>query len=296
MKVNFCGIEFKNPITTASGTFGSGMEYDDFVDLNKLGSITVKGVSTEPWTGNKPSRIAETYGGMLNSVGLQNKGVDYFINNDLPFLKKYDTKVIVNLCGHTVEEYVSVTEKIRDADVDILELNISCPNVSAGGITFGINEKAVFEVVSKVKKVAKQPLVVKLSPNVSDITAIAKVAEEAGADGLSLINTLIGMKIDIKKRKTVLNNRIGGLSGPCIKPVALNMVNKVYHSVNIPIIGMGGVTTYEDAVEFIMAGSTLVAVGTANFINPYATVEIINGLEKYLKEENTSLDEIRGII
>lgn len=295
--VNFLGVQFKNPVITASGTFGSGMEYGLFVDLNRLGGITVKGVSSQAWTGNKPSRIAETYGGMLNSVGLQNKGVDYFIEKDLPFLKEYNTNIIVNLCGHTVEEYIEVTEKINKADVDLLELNISCPNVSAGGITFGTDVNLIHEVVSKVKAVTNIPLVVKLSPNVSDIVSIAKAAEEGGADGLSLINTLIGMKIDIKKRKTVLDNRIGGLSGPCIKPVALNMVNKVYHATKLPIIGMGGITTWEDAIEFIMAGSSLVAVGTANFINPYATVEIIDGIEKYMEDNKiSSLDEIRGII
>ncbi len=297
MNVKFGNLEFKNPIVTASGTFGSGKEYSDFVDLNKLGGITVKGVSAEPWTGNKPSRIAETYGGMLNSVGLQNKGVDYFIKENLPFLKQYNTNIIVNLCGHTVDEYVAVTEKISAADVDLLELNISCPNVSQGGITFGTDEKLVHEVVSKVKKIAKAPLVVKLSPNVTDITTIAKVCENAGADGISLINTLIGMKIDINKRKTVLDNRIGGLSGPCIKPVALNMVNKVSKAVNIPIIGMGGVTNWEDAVEFVMAGADLVAVGTGNFINPYATVEIIDGLEQFMKDNSIkNLKEIKGII
>lgn len=295
--IDFLGVKFKNPVITASGTFGSGMEYGQFVDLNSLGGITVKGVSSTPWTGNKPSRIAETYGGMLNSVGLQNKGVDHFIEKDLPFLKNYDTKIIVNLCGHTVEEYVEVTEKISKADVDLLELNISCPNVSAGGITFGTDVKLIHEVVSKVKAKTSIPLVVKLSPNVSDIVSIAKAAEAGGADGISLINTLIGMKIDIKKRKTILDNRIGGLSGPAIKPVALNMVNKVYHNVKIPIIGMGGISNWEDAIEFIMAGSTLLAVGTANFTNPYATIEIIDGINRYMYDNNiSSLDEIRGII
>ncbi len=295
--VDFLGVDFKNPIITASGTFSVGREYSDFVDLNKLGGITAKGIANKPWIGNNAPRIAETYGGMLNAVGLQNEGAQHFKENEIPFIRQFDTNIIVNLCGHSVEEYVEVAQMMKGSDVDLYELNISCPNVSAGGITFGTDEKAVFEVVSKVKSILDKPLVVKLTPNVSDITKIAKSAEDAGADGLSLINTLLGMKIDINKRKTVLANRTGGLSGPAIKPVALNMVNKVYHSVNIPLIGMGGCTTYEDAVEFIMAGATLVAVGTANFINPHATIEIIDGLQKFVDDNNIkNLDEIRGII
>ncbi len=295
--VDFLGVNFKNPVITASGTFSVGREYSDFVDLNKLGGITAKGIANKPWNGNNAPRIAETYGGMLNAVGLQNEGAEHFLKEDLPFLRQYDTKVIVNLCGHSLEEYVEVCNIMKGSDVDLYELNISCPNVSAGGITFGTDEKAVFEVVSKVKSILDKPLVVKLTPNVTDITAIAKTCEMAGADGLSLINTLLGMKIDINKRKAILANKTGGLSGPAIKPVALNMVNKVYHSVKIPIIGMGGCTTYEDCVEFIMAGASLVAVGTANFMNPYATIEIIDGLQKFVDDNNIkNLEEIRGII
>lgn len=297
ISVDFLGVNFKNPIITASGTFGVGQEYQDFIDLNRLGGVTCKGIANKPWDGNPSPRLAETYGGMLNAVGLQNKGANYFLENDLPFIRKFDTKLIVNLCGHTFEEYEEVATIMKNSDVDIYELNISCPNVSKGGITFGTDEKAVFEVVSRVKKIVDRPLVVKLTPNVSDIVSIAKAAEDAGADGLSLINTLLGMKIDINKRKTVITNRTGGLSGPCIKPVAINMVNKVYHNVNIPLIGMGGVTTYEDAVEFIMAGATLVAVGTANFMNPYATIEIIDGLQQWVIENDVeNLSTIRGII
>ncbi len=295
--VNFLGVDFKNPIITASGTFSVGREYSDFIDLNKLGGITAKGIANKPWNGNNAPRIAETYGGMLNAVGLQNDGAENFIKNEIPFVRQFDTNLIVNLCGHSLEEYIEVATIMKGQDVDLYELNISCPNVSAGGITFGTDEKAVFEVVSKVKSIIDKPLIVKLTPNVSDIVSIAKAAESAGADALSLINTLLGMKIDINKRKTVLANRTGGLSGPAIKPVAINMVNKVYHSVDIPIIGMGGCTTWEDAVEFIMAGSSLVAVGTANFMNPYATIEIIDGLQNYVNENNIkNLSEIRGII
>ncbi len=262
-----------------------------------MGGITAKGIANKPWNGNNTPRIAETYGGMLNAVGLQNDGAQNFIKNEIPFVRQFDTKLIVNLCGHSLEEYVEVAQMMKGQDVDLYELNISCPNVKAGGITFGTDEKAVYEVVSKVKSIIDKPLVVKLTPNVSDIVSIAKSAESAGADALSLINTLLGMKIDIHKRKTVLANRTGGLSGPAIKPVALNMVNKVYHNVDIPIIGMGGCTTWEDAVEFIMAGSSLVAVGTANFMNPYATVEIIDGMQNYVNENNiNNLSEIRGII
>lgn len=297
ISVNYLGVDFKNPIITASGTFSVGREYSDFIDINKLGGITAKGIANKPWNGNSTPRIAETYGGMLNAVGLQNDGAEYFIKNEIPFVRQFDTNLIVNLCGHTVEEYVEVCQMMKGQDVDLYELNISCPNVSAGGITFGTDEKAVYEVVSKVKKILDKPLVVKLTPNVSDITKIAKACEDAGADGLSLINTLLGMKIDINKRKPILANRTGGLSGPCIKPVALNMVNKVYHSVNIPLIGMGGCTTYEDCIEFIMAGATLVGVGTANFTNPYATIEIIDGLQNYVNKNNiNNLSEIRGII
>ena len=295
--VNIAGIEMKNPVTTASGTFGSGREYSEFFDLSRLGAITVKGVADEPWKGNNAPRIAETYGGMLNSVGLQNPGADYFIENDIPFLRRFDTKIIVNLCGHTVEEYCRVTEKMSKADVDLFELNISCPNVSAGGITFGTEPDVAFKVVKEVKKYAKKPLIVKLTPNVTDITEIARAAEAGGADGISLINTLLGMKIDINKRKPVLANKVGGFSGPAIKPVAVRMVYQVSKVTNLPIIGMGGISSWEDAVEFIMAGATAVAVGTANFMNPFAAVEIADGIENFMiKNGIKDLSEIRGII
>lgn len=295
--VNFLGIEFKNPVLTASGTFNSGKEFSSFIDLNRLGGITVKGVSAVPWEGNKPPRIAETHGGMLNSVGLQNPGIDSFIKEDIPFLRQFDTKIIVNLCGHTLEEYIDVAKKIKGQDIDLVELNVSCPNLSSGGITFGTSPKDVFEVVSKVKKEIDVPLVVKLTPNVTSIEEIAIACENAGADGLSLINTLIGMKIDIYKRKTVLKNRVGGLSGPPIKPVALSMVNKVFKAVKIPIIGMGGISNFEDAIEFIMAGASLVSIGTANFTNPFVTIEIIDGIERFMKENKiNNLTEIVGIV
>ena len=296
-EVNIAGVVMKNPIITASGTFGSGREFSEFVDLNKLGAVTVKGVASVPWMGNPTPRIAETYGGMLNSVGLQNPGVDYFIKNEIPFLRQYDTKIIVNICGHTIEEYCDVAARLADADIDLLELNISCPNVSEGGITFGTQPQMAEKVVAEVKKYAKQPLIVKLTPNVTDITEIARAAVSGGADALSLINTLQGMKIDIYKRRAVLANKIGGLSGPAIKPVAVRMVYQVAKAVTVPIIGMGGVTTAEDAIEFIMAGATAVAVGTANFTNPFATVEAVEGIESYMRQNQIKdIGEIRGII
>ncbi len=295
--VDICGIKFKNPVTTASGTFGSGREFADFVDLNRLGAITVKGVASRPWKGNNSPRIAEVYGGMLNSVGLQNPGAEYFIKNDIPFLKQFDTKIIVNICGHSIEEYCEAAEMLSEADVDLFELNISCPNVSQGGITFGTEPKMAEKVVSSVKKYSKKPLIVKLTPNVTDITEIARAAVSGGADGISLINTLLGMKIDIKKRKSVLANKVGGFSGPAIKPVAVRMVYQVANAVNVPIIGMGGILNYEDALEFIMAGASAVAVGTANFNNPYATVDIIDGIENFMLENNIKdINDIRGII
>ena len=296
-EVNICGVTMKNPVTTASGTFGSGREFSEFVDLNKLGAVTVKGVASEPWKGNNAPRIAEVYGGMLNSVGLQNPGAEYFINNDIPFLRQFDTKIIVNICGHSIEEYCKAAEMLSDSDVDLFELNISCPNVSQGGITFGTVPSMAEKVVSEVKKYCKKPLIVKLTPNVTDITEIAKAAVSGGADGLSLINTLLGMKIDIKRRKPVLFNKVGGFSGPAIKPVAVRMVYQVCKAVDVPVIGMGGISNYEDAIEFIMAGATAVAVGTANFSNPFATVEIVEGIEKYMIENGIKdLSEIRGII
>lgn len=291
------GVALKNPVVTASGTFGSGREYGEFIDLNRLGAITVKGVSDTEWKGNPVPRIAETKSGILNSIGLQNPGAEHFINNELPLLRQFDTKVIVNICGHTLTQYCSVAEKFADSDVDLIELNISCPNVEEGGLSFGTDPHIVERVVKAVRHYVRQPLIVKLSPEVSDISEIAKAAVSGGADGLSLINTLKGMKIDIRKRKAVLANKIGGYSGSGIMPVALRMVYEVCNSVDVPVIGMGGISTFEDALEFIMAGATAVAVGTANFYNPYATVEIINGIQKYMKENQIcSLDEIRGCI
>ncbi len=295
MKVNIAGVELKNPAMTASGTFGSGREYGEYVDLNKLGAVVVKGIANEPWKGNPSPRIAETYGGMLNSVGLQNLGVDEFIKKDIPFLRQYDTKIIVNIAGRTIEDYCEVAEKLGDSDIDLLELNISCPNVKAGGVCFGTDPFMVEEITKAVKKVAKQPLIVKLTPNVTDIVPIAKAAVEGGADGLSLINTLLGMAIDIHRRKPILANIMGGFSGPAIKPVALRMVYQVTNAVDVPIIGMGGITTGEDAIEFILAGATGIAIGTANFINPKATINVIEGIEEYMKQYNVkSLDELRG--
>lgn len=291
------GVALKNPVATASGTFGSEREYGEFIDLNRLGAITVKGVSDTEWKGNPVPRIAETKSGILNSIGLQNPGAEHFINDELPFLRQFDTKVIVNICGHTLTQYCSVAEKFADSDVDLIELNISCPNVEYGGLSFGTDPHIVERVVKAVRNYVRQPLIVKLSPEVSDISEIAKAAVSGGADGLSLINTLKGMKIDIRKRKAVLANKIGGYSGSGIMPVALRMVYEVCNSVDVPVIGMGGISTFEDALEFIMAGATAVAVGTANFYNPYATVEIINGIQKYMKENQIcSLDEIRGCI
>lgn len=296
-KINIAGVELKNPVMTASGTFGSGREYSEFVDLNKLGAVVVKGVADKPWNGNPAPRIAEVYGGMLNSVGLQNPGVDYFIKEDIPFLRQFDTKIIVNVCGHSIEEYVNVVKKLQGQDIDLMELNISCPNVTEGGMAFGTDCSMVEKVVSEVKKHAEKPLIVKLSPNVTDITVIAKAAVNGGADALSLINTLTGMKIDIDKRKPVLAQKIGGMSGPAVKPVAVRMVYQVCKAVDVPVIGMGGISNGEDAIEFIMAGATGVSVGTANFHNPYATMEVIKGIEEYMNKYNVSdLSEIRGII
>lgn len=290
-------VEFKNPVMTASGTFGSGKEYADFVDLNKLGAVVVKGVSKTAWIGNETPRIAEVYGGMLNSVGLQNPGVDVFIKEDIPFLRNYDTKIVVNVCGHSLDEYISVAESLANADVDALELNISCPNVAEGCLSFGTDAKMVEKVVSSVKKVSKQPLIVKLTPNVTDITEIARASEIGGADAISLINTITGMKIDIHKKRPILAKKIGGMSGPAIKPIAVRMVYQVNKVVNIPIIGMGGISNGDDAIEFILAGASGVAVGTANFINPYATIDVLKGIEDYMDKYNIKdLREIRGIV
>lgn len=297
INVNIAGVELKNPVMTASGTFGSGREYADFIDLNKLGAVVVKGVADKPWNGNSAPRIAEVYGGMLNSVGLQNPGVEYFIKEDIPFLRQFDTKIIVNVCGHTIDEYVNVVKALVGKDIDLLELNISCPNVTEGGMAFGTDCSMVEKVVSEVKKYADKPLIVKLSPNVTDITVIAKAAVNGGADALSLINTITGMKIDIYRRKTVLANKIGGMSGPAVKPVALRMVYQVCKSVNVPVIGMGGISNAEDALEFIMAGASAVSIGTANFNNPFATIETIKGIEDYMiKYGVNDLNDIKGII
>lgn len=297
LKVNIAGVEMKNPVTVASGTFGSGREYREFLDLSKLGAVTIKSVSDKPWKGNNPSRIAETYGGILNSIGLQNPGVEFVLKYEVPFLRQYDTKIIVNVCGHTIEEYCNVVERLASENIDLLELNISCPNVSEGGITFGTDPIMVEKVVAEVKKYAKQPLIVKLSPNVTDITEIAKAAVSGGADALSLINTLLGMKIDIHKRKFALDNKTGGLSGPAIKPIAVRMVYQVANAVDVPIIGMGGITTGEDAIEFMMAGATMVAVGTANFMNQLSTLEVLAGIETYMDKYNViDINQIKKIM
>ena len=277
-KVNIAGVEFKNPVMVASGTFGSGAEYDEFVDLNRLGAVVTKGVANVPWEGNPTPRIAETYGGMLNAVGLQNPGYDLFAKRDIPYLKKYDTNIIVNVCGRTTEDYIDVVEKLGHEDVDMLEINISCPNVKHGGIAFGQDPKAVEAITKEVKKVAKQPVIMKLSPNVTDITEMAKAAEAGGADALSLINTLTGMQIDVERQKFVLANKTGGLSGPAIKPVAVRMVYQVANAVKVPIIGMGGIANAKDAMEFILAGATAVSVGTANFNIPHTTIDVIEGI------------------
>lgn len=284
MRVNIAGVEWKNPVTVASGTFGSGAEFCDFVDLSKLGAVTTKGVANIPWEGNPTPRVAETYGGMMNAVGLQNPGIDLFCERDIPFLRQHDTKIIVNVCGRSKEDYCEVVERLASEDVDMLEINISCPNVKEGGIAFGQNPRAVETITAEVKKRARQPVIMKLSPNVTDITETAKAAEAGGADVLSLINTLTGMKIDIHKRAFALANRTGGLSGPAIKPIAVRMVYQVGNAVKLPIIGMGGIATAEDAIEFLLAGATAVSVGTANFFNPAATIEVAEGIEQYMKQ------------
>ena len=295
--VNLAGIELKNPVMTASGTFGSGMEYSEFVDLNCLGAVVTKGVANVPWPGNPTPRVAEVYGGMLNAIGLQNPGIDVFMERDLPFLQQYDTKVIVNVCGKTVEDYLEVVERLADAPVDMLEINVSCPNVKEGAIAFGQKADCLYDITSAIKKKAAQPVIMKLSPNVTDITEMARAAEAAGADAISLINTLTGMKIDIHKRSFLLANKTGGMSGPAVKPVAVRMVYQCAQAVKIPIIGMGGIMNAEDALEFIMAGATAVAVGCANFINPYATQEIVSGIEAFMEKEGVSdIAELIGCV
>ena len=293
-KVSIAGVELKNPITVASGTFGSGMEYDEFVDLNLLGAVTTKGVANVPWPGNPTPRVAETYGGMMNAIGLQNPGIDTFVKRDIPFLKQKDTKIIVNVCGKSTEDYLDVVERLGDEPVDLLEINVSCPNVKEGGIAFGQDPKALYDITKAIRAKAKQPIIMKLSPNVTDITEMAKAAEAAGSDALSLINTLTGMKIDIKRRAFAVANKTAGVSGPAIHPIAVRMVYQVANAVKLPIIGMGGVMNTEDALEMIMAGATAVAVGTANFHNPYATVEIIKGIEEYMQANG--VDDINTLI
>ena len=296
-KVTIAGVTLKNPVMTASGTFGSGMEYGEFVDLNRLGAVVTKGVANVPWPGNPTPRVAEVYGGMLNAIGLQNPGVDVLIERDLPFLKQYDTKVIVNVCGKTVEDYLEVVERLGDEAVDMLEINVSCPNVKEGAIAFGQKADALYDITSQIKKKAKQPVIMKLSPNVTDIAEMAKAAEAAGADALSMINTITGMKIDIYRKKFVLANKTGGLSGPAVKPVAVRMVYQAAQAVKIPIIGMGGIATAEDAIEFLLAGATAVAVGAMNFVNPYATVEVVEGIEAYMRQTGTEdVTELIGAV
>ena len=294
MKVNLAGVELKNPVMEASGTFGSGAEYGEFVDLNRLGAVVTKGVANVPWPGNPTPRIAETSSGMLNAIGLQNPGIDVFAARDIPFLKKYDTKIIVNVCGKTTEDYLEVVERLGDEPVDMLEINISCPNVKEGGIAFGQDPKAVEARTKACKAHAKQPVIMKLSPNVTDIVVMAKAAEAGGADVISLINTLTGMKIDVNRRCFALANKTGGLSGPAIHPVAVRMVYQVANAVKVPVIGMGGIKNWEDAMEFILAGASAVAVGTANFHNPYATTEIIDGIAGYM--ERNGVEDIRELI
>ena len=297
MKVDLCGVTLNNPVMTASGTFGSGAEYAEFVDLNKLGAVVTKGVANVPWPGNPTPRVAEVYGGMLNAVGLQNPGIDLFIQRDIPFLKKYDTKIMVNVCGHSTEEYIEVVERLRDQPVDLLEINISCPNVKEGGIAFGQDTKAVEAITKEMKKHAAQPVIMKLSPNVTDITEMARAAEAGGADGLSLINTITGMKIDIHRQKFVLANKTGGMSGPAIHPVAVRMVYQTAQAVKLPIVGMGGIMNAEDAIEMILAGATAVSVGTANFTNPHVTEEIVDGIRAYMEKYHvTDMKELIGAV
>ncbi|MBR6771597.1 MAG: dihydroorotate dehydrogenase [Lachnospiraceae bacterium] len=293
-KVRIAGVEFKNPVMTASGTFGSGMEYGEFVELNRLGAVVTKGVANIPWEGNPTPRVVEVYGGMLNAIGLQNPGVDVFMERDIPFLKQYDTRIIVNVCGKTVEDYLEVVEKLGDTPVDMLEINVSCPNVKQGAIAFGQETGCLQHITTEIKKKAKQPIIMKLSPNVTDIGEMAKAAEAGGADAISLINTLLGMKIDIHRRKFALANRTGGLSGPAVKPVAVRMVHQAAQAVKIPLIGMGGIANAEDAIEFLLAGATAVAVGAMNFVNPYTTIEVVEGIEAYMKQYG--IEDIHSLI
>ena len=297
-QVTIAGVTFRNPVMTASGTFGSGMEYSEFVDLNKLGAVVTKGVANVPWPGNPTPRVAEVHGGMLNAIGLQNPGIDVFLERDIPFLKQYDTKIIVNVCGKTVEDYVEVVERLgEEPAVSMLEINVSCPNVKEGAIAFGQKADALFHITQEIKKHAKQPVIMKLSPNVTDITEMAKAAEAAGADALSLINTITGMKIDINRRKFAIANKTGGMSGPAIKPIAVRMVYQTAHAVKIPIIGMGGIATAEDAIEFLLAGASAVSVGAMNFVNPYTTVEIVEGIEAYMRKYHVeNVTDLIGVV
>lgn len=297
MSVNIAGVEWKNPVTVASGTFGSGAEFAEFVDLNRLGAVTTKGVANVPWAGNPTPRVAETYGGMMNAVGLQNPGIDVFCERDIPFLRQYDTKIIVNVCGRSVEDYCEVVERLADEDVDMLEINISCPNVKEGGIAFGQDPRAAEEITKAVKKYAAQPVIMKLSPNVTSIAEMAKAVEAGGADAVSLINTITGMKIDIRRKTFLLANRTGGVSGPAIHPIAVRMVYEVANAVKVPVIGMGGIASAEDAIEMILAGASAVSVGTANFYDPAVTVEIVDGIENYMKEQGfDTVAEMVGIV
>lgn len=297
LSVDIAGVTMKNPVTTGSGTFGSGEEFSEFVDLSKLGAVTTKGVANVPWPGNPTPRVAEVYGGMLNAIGLQNPGIDVFVERDVPYLKKAGAAIIVNVCGKSEKDYVEVVERLSDEPVDLLEINVSCPNVKEGGIAFGQDPKALYEITKAVKAKAKQPIIMKLSPNVTDITEMAKAAVDAGSDALSLINTLTGMKIDIERRDFVLANKTGGMSGPAIKPVAVRMVYQVANAVDVPIIGMGGISTAEDALEFIMAGATAVSVGTANFINPATTLEVVDGIKTYMERHQINdINELIGCV
>ena len=297
MSVKIAGVEWKNPVTVASGTFGSGEEFSEFVDLNRLGAVTTKGVANVPWPGNPTPRVAEVYGGMMNAIGLQNPGIDLFCKRDIPYLKKFDTKIIVNVCGHAPEEYLEVVERLADEPIDMMEINISCPNVNAGFLAFGQDAKHVEELTGQIKKIAKQPIIMKLTPNVTDITEIAKAAEAGGADAVSLINTLTGMKIDINRKTFAVANKTGGVSGPIVKPIAVRMVYQVANAVKIPIIGMGGIASAEDALEFIMAGATAVSVGTANFINPYTTQEVVDGMAAFLERQKVEdINELIGCV
>ncbi len=297
LNITIGGVEFKNPVMTASGTFGSGMEYGEFVDLNKLGAVVTKGVANVPWPGNPTPRVTEVYGGMLNAIGLQNPGVDVFMERDIPFLKKYDTKIIANVCGKSVEDYIEVVEKLSDTDIDMMEINISCPNVKEGAIAFGQKAESVYNITDVLKKHSRKPIIMKLSPNVTDITEMAKACEAAGADAISLINTITGMKIDIERRCFALANKTGGMSGPAIKPIAVRMVYQCAKAVNIPIIGMGGIASSEDAIEFLMAGATAVAAGAMNFVNPYLTEELVDGIDRFLDNHNvSSVKDIIGCV